>query len=156
MKLPKLKFLGTLDGLKLYTVSGEHIRNHIDIDFTQGGNEAVYPEYNPKNEIWLDDTTTPLDQTATALHEIVERHLMMTRGMDYDQAHDIASETEMPFRQELARSKRAGHAKTFDIDALGKKWRAFLAKDKKMTAAGYRKHTKEKLGAVLVPRGAHR
>ena len=127
MRLPKLKYLGTIEGLKIYRVSGEYIRNHIDIDFTQGGNESVYQLYVPKNDIWVDDSTTALDQTATALHEIVEHWLMSNRGYDYDKAHDCASETELPFRKELARNRPKG----FDIKRLAVKVREFIERQKR-------------------------
>lgn len=101
LKIPRLKLLGRVGGLVVYLVDGEHIRNKIDIDFTCGGNEAVYPNYVPKNEIWIDDALSPLDRTATLLHEIVERNLMVNKGWSYERAHDAASAAERPFRKEL-------------------------------------------------------
>jgi ribulose-5-phosphate 4-epimerase/fuculose-1-phosphate aldolase len=105
MKKPRLRFLGTVAGLAVYLVSGEQVRNTLDIDFTQGGNEAIYPKYVPPGEIWLDDAMHALDRTATAFHEIVERHMMIEHGMTYDDAHEVASELEKVFRRELARKR---------------------------------------------------
>ncbi len=89
MKLPppRIRYLGKVAGLAIYLVSGVDVRNNTDIDFTCGGNEAVYPSYVPPGEIWLDDAAGPLDRTATALHEIVERDQMMRFGKSYDDAH---------------------------------------------------------------------
>lgn len=98
---PRLRFLGRVAGLPVYLVSGLKIRNEIDIDFTCGGNEAVYPSYVPAGEIWIDDGLGIADQIATALHEIVERDQMMRFGKTYDDAHEVASATERPFRREL-------------------------------------------------------
>jgi hypothetical protein len=102
---PRLRYLGKLAGLSIYLVSGEQVRNKSDIDFTQGGNEAVYPTYVPAGEIWVDDAMHALDRAATILHEIVERDLMLHHGMDYDHAHDVASSREREFRKELARDR---------------------------------------------------
>lgn len=119
---PRTRYLGKVAGLTVYLVSGVHVRNNTDIDFTCGGNEAVYPSYVPANEIWLDDAAGPLDRTATALHEIVERHQMMENGLSYDDAHEIASATERPFRRELAKSP----PKAFDPRRVGIAYRAYL------------------------------
>lgn len=122
LKPPRIKYLGKVAGLSVYLVSGVAVRNHIDIDFTCGGNEAVYPSYVPPGEIWLDDAAGPLDRMATALHEIVERHQMMYYGKDYEAGHDVASATERPFRREL--EKRP--PKTFDGKRVAAAYRAYL------------------------------
>ena len=102
---PRIRRLGYVTGLPVYLVSGERVRNDIDIDFTQGGNEAAYPGYVPADEIWIDDAMHVLDRIATIFHEIVERNLVLYGGLDYDKAHDIACKREIEFRKELARKK---------------------------------------------------
>lgn len=105
LRPPRLKRLGFINGLVIYLVSGEQVRTKTDIDFTAGGSEAAYPGYIPKNEIWLDDALHVLDRIATIFHEIVERNLMLYKGLDYDEAHDIACKREIAFREELARKQ---------------------------------------------------
>jgi hypothetical protein len=124
MKLlrPRLRLLGTVAGLPIYLVSGEEVRNKTDIDFTCGGNDGVYPFYVPAGEIWIDDALHGLDRTATALHEMVERDLMVRHGMAYDPAHEIASSYEAPFRRELARAR----VTAFDVSRLEVAYRNFL------------------------------
>ena len=124
MKLqpPRIRYLGKVAGLTIYLVSGVQVRNQTDIDFTCGGNEAVYPSYVPPGEIWLDDAAGPLDRTATCLHEIVERDQMMRFGKDYDAGHEVASATERPFRRELAKNP----PKTFDPQRVAVAYRAYL------------------------------
>jgi hypothetical protein len=124
MKLqpPRLRYLGKVAGLSIYLVSGVTVRNQTDIDFTCGGNEAVYPSYVPPGEIWLDDAAGPLDRTATCLHEIVERDQMMRFGKDYDAGHEVASATERPFRRELAKNP----PKAFDPKRVAAAYRAYL------------------------------
>jgi hypothetical protein len=104
---PRIRRLGYVTGLPVYLVSGEKVRNEIDLDFTQGGNEAAYPNYVPAGEIWIDDAMHVVDRIATIFHEIVERNLMIYGGMDYDDAHDTALEREREFRKELARKRPA-------------------------------------------------
>ena len=99
---PRIRRLGYVTGLPVYLVSGEQVRNQIDIDFTQGGNEAAYPGYVPPGEIWIDDAMHALDRIATIFHEIVERNLVLYGGMDYDDAHDIACKREIELRKKLA------------------------------------------------------
>lgn len=102
---PRLRRLGYVTGLPVYLVSGEQVRNQIDIDFTQGGNSAAYPGYVPADEIWIDDAMHTLDRIATIFHEIVELNLVLYGGIDYDEAHDIACKREIEFRKELARKR---------------------------------------------------
>lgn len=99
---PRLRLLGRVHGLAIYLVAGEQIRNKIDVDFVNGGNGAVYPSYIPSDEVWIDDAQHALDRTATALHELVERDLMLHHGRGYDRAHDEANVYERAFRGQLA------------------------------------------------------
>jgi hypothetical protein len=105
LKPPRLKRLGYINGLAIYLVSGEQVRNKTDIDFTAGGSEAAYPGYIPRNEIWLDDALHVLDRIATIFHEIVERNLMLYGGVDYERAHDIACKREIEFRRVLEKKQ---------------------------------------------------
>lgn len=105
LKPPRIKRLGFINGLAIYLVSGEKVRNEIDLDFTAGGSEAAYPGYIPKGEVWLDDALHVLDRIATIFHEIVERNLMLYHGKDYDDAHDMALKRELEFRKELLKTK---------------------------------------------------
>jgi hypothetical protein len=118
---PRLRYLGKIAGLPTYLVSGEKIRNEIDIDFTCGGNESVYPTYVPPGEIWIDDGLKVFDQMATALHEIVERDQMIRFGKSYDDAHEVASANERPFRRELARERPT----KFDARRVGAAYAAY-------------------------------
>jgi hypothetical protein len=119
---PYIRYLGKVAGLKIYLVSGEYIRNHEDIDFVCGGQAAVYPSYVPPGEIWIDDALHPLDRTATALHEIVELDQMTRFGKNYDDAHEVASATERPFRRELAKAP----PKALDTRRVSAAYRAYL------------------------------
>jgi len=99
----RIRKLGKVDDLEIWLVDGERIRNEVDIDFTCGGHHEVYPWYIPDREIWLDNALSPLDRTATLLHELVEHEVMKHRGWNYDRGHDLASKIEAPFRVRLAK-----------------------------------------------------
>ena len=121
MRSPRLRLLGRVAGLAIYLVDGEAVRNVVDIDFTMGGNEARYG-YVPAGEIWIDNAQHVLDRTATALHELVERDLMLHHGMSYDAAHDAANARERALREQLERRRSA----RFDAATVVTAYRVFL------------------------------
>jgi hypothetical protein len=93
--------------VKIYSVSGEHIRrigsNSIGdrqaVDFTMGGHSGVYDKLIPEDEVWVEENMSPEDQEATILHELNERNDMLLHGKDYETAHDNSSEEEIKARQ---------------------------------------------------------
>ena len=77
----QVESLGTVDGYTIWAVDGQVVRDRVDIDFTQGGNPAVYG-YVPEGEVWVEDKESAKDMAATVLHELVETFLMTHRGLD--------------------------------------------------------------------------
>lgn len=120
---PRLRFLGRVRDLAIYLVDGEQIRNEIDVDFVNGGNGAIYPSYIPRDEIWIDDAQHALDRTATALHELIERDLMLHHGLSYDRAHDEANVYERVFRWRLTHHRPPA----FDARGVTRAYNAYLA-----------------------------
>jgi hypothetical protein len=116
-----LRLLGRVAGLAIYLVDGEKVRDSIDVDFTMGGNEARY-SYVPPGEIWIDNADHVLDRTATALHELIERDLMLHHGMSYDFAHDAANARERVFRRDLERRRPS----RFDGRRVGQAYRIYF------------------------------
>lgn len=98
------KHVGKLAGLHIYTVNGELLRRTVDTDFTMGGNPARYG-YVPAGELWIDSYMSPVDQTATLLHEYVEYVLMSEKSLSYDDAHDRATAAEQRLRVKLAKQR---------------------------------------------------
>ncbi|MFZ5932667.1 MAG: hypothetical protein ACOYT7_01080 [Patescibacteria group bacterium] len=94
------KFLN-LNGLSLWLVDGTSLRGGAkagDVDFTMAGHGFRYL-YIPLGEIWIDAVyKNTLDFWPTIWHEYLERNLM-AKGMDYDNAHDIAHRLEIVLRQ---------------------------------------------------------
>ncbi len=96
MQLDK-KIWKTIDGVQVYIVNGEAVRYTYNIDFTEGGHDKVY-SWIPKNEIWLDSALPNEERDIVLLHEIHERNLM-TRGLNYNSAHNSASKIEKKTRK---------------------------------------------------------
>jgi hypothetical protein len=122
LRAPRLRLLGRVEGLVIYLVNGEKVRDTLDVDFTNGGNDAIYPRYIPAGEVWIDDAQHVLDRTATALHELVERDLMLHHGMSYDGAHDAANGHERAFREVLVHRRPL----RFDGRRLAEAYRTYL------------------------------
>jgi hypothetical protein len=101
------KLLKSYSGkVKVWIVSGELVRDLFHLDFAGGGHDKVY-HFVPENEIWIDDDISAQERKFIILHELHERNLM-SKGMDYDHAHESATETE-DFFQAHAREDRKGH-----------------------------------------------
>jgi hypothetical protein len=94
---PRLKLIGTRGKLRIYLVDGLATRK-IDIRWTMGGSDAVYPEFIPTNEVWVESSLGKMDRAYTLLHELIERRLMRTKRMVYDVAHEHANKIESHYR----------------------------------------------------------
>lgn len=111
----------------VYEVDGERLRNETFTDWTMGGSEARYA-FIPKGEIWIEDTLSPFDQTATALHEAIERFLMLHDDLSYSDAHDAATIVERAFRTRLLH-RGALHINLTLVAAEYRRWLRSRARD---------------------------
>jgi hypothetical protein len=93
------------NGLKVWIVDGELVRDLFFIDYTEGGHDKVY-RFIPMAEVWLDDDLTAGERRYVLLHEVHERRLM-AGGMDYYHAHRSSSHIEYVCRHHPARLKPA-------------------------------------------------
>lgn len=85
------------DGLEVWVVDGELVRDLFFIDFTEGGHDKVYA-FIPEKEIWIDDDLVGEERPFVLVHELTERRLM-SGGMDYDSAHRASSRVERRCRR---------------------------------------------------------
>jgi hypothetical protein len=88
------------DGVKVWVVDGELIRDVFYIDFTEGGHDKVYG-FIPAKEVWIDDDVKPEERPFIVLHELHERALM-SRGWTYAKAHPDSSRIEFHYRRHPA------------------------------------------------------
>lgn len=94
--LHKKKFATYKNGITVWIVRAEMVRDLCFLDFTEGGHDYVY-SFVPKKEIWLDDDLSEKERLLVLLHELHERRLMAT-GMDYHHAHASSIHIELESR----------------------------------------------------------
>ena len=85
------------DGFEICIVDGPLIRQKIYPEFLYGGNEQRYL-FNPKHEIWIDNSISVEEYRYTVAHELNERHLMASFGYTYAKAHDSSLSVEREMR----------------------------------------------------------
>ena len=85
------------DGFEICIVDGPLVRQKIYPEFLYGGNEQRYL-FNPKHEIWIDNSISVEEYRYTVAHELNERHLMATLGYTYSVAHDSSLRLERKMR----------------------------------------------------------
>jgi hypothetical protein len=90
--------IGTIDNMKIFIVDGDAVKNNINIDFVEGGNDAVY-DFIPQNEIWVDQHIDKNDHHFIVFHEFIERLLMKDYKLTYNEAHEIANDYELKKRK---------------------------------------------------------
>jgi hypothetical protein len=91
MAVPK-DFAFDIEGLKVFFVDGEYIRDNIYSDFSQGGNDMAYPEFVPIGELWIEKLMIA-EQNHILKHEKDERELIL-QGMTYEEAHKVVKDAE--------------------------------------------------------------
>jgi hypothetical protein len=99
----------------VFLVDGFFVRNHIDIDFTNGAHQLSRP-YVPEGEIWLDRPSPRSDELELfTFHQLEERKAMLM-GADYLEALVITTQRERRLRRQrrgLAGVRvRAAHRET--------------------------------------------
>jgi hypothetical protein len=85
------------DGIEICIVDGSLVRQKIYPEFLYGGNEQRYL-FNPKHEIWIDNSISVEEYRYTVAHELNERHLMAILGYTYSIAHDSSLRLERKMR----------------------------------------------------------
>jgi len=91
-KIGKAKELPAKEVITIKEVDENEISDEYDIDFTDGGNEAAYPGFVPKGELWIGKSLGLEGKLATISHEFIERLIMLYLGWDYDAAHALCAD----------------------------------------------------------------
>ena len=97
MNRPYVKKYGKIKQFTIFFVDGEYIRNNIDDAFVLAGHHLAF-DYIPENEIWVEDTVKKAERMFLIVHEMFENKLM-TLGIEYDPAHDLANIIEAACRK---------------------------------------------------------
>jgi hypothetical protein len=88
-----------IDGVTVWIVDGDVLRDCFKTDFVEGGHGYVYP-WIPNDEIWIEDEVDQPEREAILLHEYVELVKMRDDGWDYSEAHEEAGRREFEYRQQ--------------------------------------------------------
>ncbi|MEK7182237.1 MAG: hypothetical protein AAB679_00540, partial [Patescibacteria group bacterium] len=95
-RIHKKQIASYKNGLQIWLVRGNLVRDFYFIDFTEGGHDNVY-SFIPKDEVWIDDDLSPQERRFVLLHEVHERRLMAS-GWLYSKAHRSANKIEFVCR----------------------------------------------------------
>jgi len=93
-----LKKLDTVEGFDVWMIDGRSVRENFEKNFTNFGQFYKY-SFIPRNELWLDKENVPGEDKYYISNLLVERRLM-SGGMDYIKAHEIACLAEKEQRNE--------------------------------------------------------
>jgi hypothetical protein len=85
--------------IKAWLIDGFWARCWYKTDYAEGGHFVVYP-WVPSHEIWLEKDTDPRELPFILAHEYLELRMMRDGGLDYDTAHENASQIEFGLRRE--------------------------------------------------------
>jgi hypothetical protein len=89
--------IGELNGITIFVVDGHLVRDIYDTDFVEGGHGYVY-SWIPNDEIWIDNDLKQDEIKFVLIHEYIELIYMRDYGIEYNKAHELASEYEFKTR----------------------------------------------------------
>ena len=92
LREPRLKKLGTRNGLTIWLVDGAYVRKNLDEEFSNFGHHYTFDEI-PKGELWLDTETDPDEQKFYIGHMLVE-YRARVKGVDSETARQRANAHE--------------------------------------------------------------
>lgn len=120
-----------IDGIKIYQVDGEYVRDHLNLEFTNFGQHYRFP-FIPSHEIWLDKEYGRGEREPFIAHALKERELM-SQGIEYPKAYDEACKEENKYRDRedgdvrIRKLRDCGDVKVYLVD--GKRVRGRYTKD---------------------------
>jgi len=103
MDKPYVKEIGKVKKFNIFSVDGKFVRNEIDDSFHLAGH-SLYYNFIPEHEVWVEATTDKEEIKFLVAHELFERYLM-SNGLDYDIAHNLANIVEAACRKHPERTK---------------------------------------------------
>lgn len=110
--------------LQYMFVDGAYIRDHVFVDYVEGGHFYRYG-WIPEDQIWMEDEMSLIDRVCTGVHETHERYRMKYLGWNYERAHASACVIERKMRKLLlAENTIVPHSEDiqeiFSIEGSGK------------------------------------
>ena len=89
LREPRLKKLGTRNGLTILLVDGAYVRKNLDEEFSNFGHHYTFDQI-PRGELWLDIETDPDEQKFYIGHMLVE-YRAREKGVDSETARQRAN-----------------------------------------------------------------
>jgi len=111
MKKPYIKKIAAVSKINVYLVDGEYVRDRLSEEFTNFGQHFRF-RFIPNHEFWIDKERTPGEEKYFIDHMLLE-HLLMSKGMGYDDALARADRVETKERRktEYIKKRILPHAK---------------------------------------------
>jgi hypothetical protein len=123
MDQPYLQELAKISGFSVWMVDGNHIRDNIDIEFTNFGQHHAF-NFIPEDEFWIDKEYAPGEANFFITHLLIE-HKLMKEGKSYEDALEAADFVELEARNKSEKMVKLGK-KLFDKDEVIKRVRKEL------------------------------
>jgi len=103
------------EGVAIWIVDGARVRQEFYTDFVMGGHDGRY-KFIPMKEVWIDNSISLEEFDYTIEHELLERKLMVEDGLNYNEAHDRASQLEAEMRKSDFTRARTKENETSEIE----------------------------------------
>jgi hypothetical protein len=91
------------NGRNVIGVDDSYMKTHFYSNWTEGGNSAVYPEWNPHGDIHVANNVDDEYKKFVAAHEIWEEYKVEKKGLLYSSAqgsaHEQSNKMEIPLRR---------------------------------------------------------
>jgi hypothetical protein len=100
MKKPYIKKFSEVSGFKVFIVDGEYIRDNIDEEFTNYGQNYQF-KFVPKNELWIDKERVGWEYKYY-VNSMLTINRLLSKGISHGEAIKIADKEE---RSERAKSQ---------------------------------------------------
>lgn len=95
----RIKRLFEFDSIMFWLVSGNIVHDTFDQRWKNTSNDGEYIgghhyvfKFIPENEVWISDLDK--ETGCTMVHEYIERLLMKEHGLNYEDAHNVATAME--------------------------------------------------------------
>jgi len=106
MRKPYLAHIEVHADVRCYLVDGTWIRNHKDVDFTNGAHHFTRA-YIPIDEVWIDREAPGADELRFLIHHQVKERALMLSGVPYLRALASANRAERRERRAALRNPPA-------------------------------------------------
>lgn len=102
MDKPYIRKFEEIAGFTVWIVDGRHIRDNIDVEFTNYGQHLRF-KFIPEKEFWIDEEHGGEGEEKYFIEEMLVENRLMADGMKYEQAVEKAERVERKERNKHER-----------------------------------------------------